>query len=99
MTGTHEDIYNFGRDPDDKGFILNAIGGVVDTISSAIYRNKSKHMTPVTLVPPLIGAQASAASSPKPRKVSKRCVGCHAPLSGITGEEVICSYCDTKQVL
>ena len=28
-----------------------------------------------------------------------RCVGCHAPLSGMVGRIVKCAYCDTKQTL
>ena len=31
--------------------------------------------------------------------VSKRCIGCHAPLTGKRGEKVTCPYCDTVQVL
>ena len=34
-----------------------------------------------------------------PATVNKKCVGCHAPLSGRKGETVTCPYCDTKQTL
>lgn len=35
----------------------------------------------------------------RPASVTKRCMGCHAPLSGRTGSTVTCPYCDTKQTL
>lgn len=31
--------------------------------------------------------------------VTKKCVGCHAPLSGRGGTTVTCPYCDTRQAL
>ena len=35
----------------------------------------------------------------RPASVTKKCVGCHAPVSGRTGTTVTCPYCDTKQTL
>jgi hypothetical protein len=35
----------------------------------------------------------------RPISVTKRCVGCHAPIVGRKGAVVTCSYCDTKQTL
>lgn len=35
----------------------------------------------------------------RPMTVTKRCVGCHAPIVGRKGSVVTCSYCDTKQTL
>lgn len=34
-----------------------------------------------------------------PTSVTKKCIGCRAPLSGIQGQKVTCKYCDTEQVL
>ena len=34
-----------------------------------------------------------------PRAISANCVGCHAPISGYTGQIVTCGYCDTEQRL
>lgn len=33
------------------------------------------------------------------KPITKQCIGCHAPLSGIQGQRVVCKYCDTKQTL
>ena len=33
------------------------------------------------------------------RRISKKCLGCHAPLAGIKGHIVTCEYCGTKQTL
>ncbi|KFI94066.1 hypothetical protein BISA_0101 [Bifidobacterium saguini DSM 23967] len=33
------------------------------------------------------------------KPINKQCKGCHAPLSGIPGQLVVCKYCDTKQTL
>ncbi|MDM8271874.1 hypothetical protein [Thermophilibacter provencensis] len=35
----------------------------------------------------------------RPARITKKCVGCHAPLTGRAGETVTCAYCDTKQTL
>lgn len=42
---------------------------------------------------------AQKASSPSPLAVTKKCMGCRAPLSGVQGQKVTCKYCDTEQVL
>lgn len=34
-----------------------------------------------------------------PKTVAKKCVGCHAPLTGRAGTTVTCPYCDTRQTL
>lgn len=34
-----------------------------------------------------------------PTNTTKKCIGCHAILSGVEGENVVCEYCDTKQTL
>jgi hypothetical protein len=42
----------------------------------------------------------TAPTRPAPRAaVAKKCQGCHAPLTGRTGDTVTCMYCDTKQTL
>lgn len=38
-------------------------------------------------------------ASKRPARITKKCVGCHAPLTGRAGETVTCAYCDTKQTL
>lgn len=38
-------------------------------------------------------------TSKRPARITKKCVGCHAPLTGRAGETVTCAYCDTKQTL
>lgn len=46
------------------------------------------------------GQPRKKAELPKrPMTVTKRCVGCHAPIVGRKGTVVTCSYCDTKQTL
>lgn len=32
-------------------------------------------------------------------RVSTKCSGCHAPITGVKGKAVVCKYCDTEQVL
>lgn len=44
-------------------------------------------------------ASPQKASSLSPLAVTKKCMGCRAPLSGIQGQKVTCKYCDTEQVL
>ena len=34
-----------------------------------------------------------------PQSVSRQCVGCHAPITGYSGQAVTCKYCDTEQSL
>ena len=44
--------------------------------------------------------QPNTPEAPKrPARITKKCVGCHAPLTGCAGETVTCAYCDTKQTL
>ena len=35
----------------------------------------------------------------RPASVTRKCVGCRAPISGRVGNTVTCPYCDTKQTL
>ena len=32
-------------------------------------------------------------------RVSTKCSGCHAPITGVKGKTTVCKYCDTEQVL
>ena len=32
-------------------------------------------------------------------RVSTKCFGCHAPITGVKGKTAVCKYCDTEQVL
>ena len=43
--------------------------------------------------------QAASLSRQKPKMVAGKCRACHAPLSGVEGRMVTCSYCDTKQTM
>lgn len=53
------------------------------------------------------GASAAAQSAtPMPKvaaapvvHITKKCIGCMAPLSGMQGQKVTCRYCDTEQAL
>ena len=47
------------------------------------------------------GKDRAARTAPKSRPTSttRKCVGCHAPLTGRAGTTATCPYCDTKQTL
>lgn len=45
------------------------------------------------------GGKKKDAESARPAVTTKKCVGCHAPISGRVGSTVTCPYCDTKQTL
>ncbi len=50
----------------------------------------------------IFGKKAAPAAAPRVAAratVARKCQGCHAPLSGRTGDTVVCAYCDTKQTL
>ncbi len=34
-----------------------------------------------------------------PKKITRKCISCHAPLNGYEGKSVKCKYCDTEQSL
>lgn len=58
--------------------------------------------TPVNTAPVNTASATTSpqkASSPSPLAVTKKCMGCRAPLSGVQGQKVTCNYCDTEQVL
>lgn len=42
---------------------------------------------------------SSAKTGAKPANTTKKCIGCHAPLTGKSGATLTCPYCDTKQSL
>lgn len=44
---------------------------------------------------------ASGAKGAAPQKscATAKCIGCHAPLTGVQGQRMTCPYCDTEQVL
>ena len=45
------------------------------------------------------GGKKQAEENRRPASVTRKCVGCHAPVSGHVGSTVTCPYCDTKQTL
>lgn len=45
------------------------------------------------------GAKSVTVVSNSVTHVTKKCIGCMAPLSGVHGQKAICRYCDTEQVL
>lgn len=65
--------------------ITNIVDGARDAFGSLFAGGKSR--TPET--PP----------KNAPASVTKKCVGCHAPVTGRVGTTVTCPYCDTKQTL
>lgn len=58
---------------------------------------------PQTISPKETSPQNPSSSLPtpptRPTSVTKKCMGCRAPLSGVQGQKVTCNYCDTEQVL
>lgn len=50
-------------------------------------------------VPQPVPQPAQRPATQTPLVVSSRCVGCHAPISGYSGQRVACGYCDTEQIL
>lgn len=44
-------------------------------------------------------ARKDASHERRVTNATRKCVGCHAPLTGRTGSTVTCPYCDTRQTL
>lgn len=65
------------------GFAQTVVGGVAGVLGISADSADSK------------GSTRSARSS----CLTRKCIGCMAPLSGVIGQRVICSYCDTEQVI
>lgn len=94
-------------DPDDGAAgIAGAVGEVAGAFVGSLLEGVGISLPtapPVRATP----APASACAKEPPRKkpakrpraVSRKCQGCHAPLSGVEGQLVTCPYCDTKQTL
>ena len=45
------------------------------------------------------GALGIKGKSAQQENVTIKCIGCRAPLSGVKGQQIKCTYCDTKQTL
>lgn len=65
------------------GFAQAAVGGIAAALGASA------------------GSTTSNASAHPVRSsyLTRKCIGCMAPLSGAMGQRVICSYCDTEQVI
>lgn len=81
--GDASSISNAARDALPSG-ITDAVDGARDLVGSLFGGGKK--------------AQAGDTKS-RPVSVTKRCVGCHAPITGRAGAAVTCPYCDTRQTL
>lgn len=106
------EAFTLGRADNDPGGLLDVllisprdkekrnIAAWQSAISQAVLALPQKvapaHI-PQTLSPKETSPQK--ASSPSPLAVTKKCMGCRAPLSGVQGQKVTCNYCDTEQVL
>lgn len=64
--------------------LTNVVDGAKDLVG-ALFGSSKPHR------PPSRGEGSSS--------VTRKCVGCHAPLTGRVGSTVTCPYCDTKQTL
>lgn len=47
----------------------------------------------------VLGAVGINVKTKQPQKITTKCIGCMAPLSGQQGQTVHCRYCDTEQTL
>ncbi len=76
----------------DDSYILstvsNAISSTISTIAGGFASGIGR-----------VGNMKSEIDRQQNGVVTKRCVGCGAPLSGMSGDSVVCSYCDTRQNL
>lgn len=46
-----------------------------------------------------LGNKSKSKASDEPEKTTKKCIGCMSPLTGVKGQSIRCSYCDTDQIL
>lgn len=106
------EAFTLGRADNDPGGLLDVllisprdkekrnIAAWQSAISQAVLALPQKvppaHI-PQTLSPKETSPQK--ASSPSPLAVTKKCMGCRAPLPIVQGQKVTCKYCDTEQVL
>jgi hypothetical protein len=47
----------------------------------------------------VLGITSKKVADAVPEKVTKKCIGCMASLTGTKGQSVLCRYCDTVQIL
>lgn len=85
-----------------RGAIENFTSSAKDAVgalasSFGLSSGSSRRQQP--LQPATKQGQAAVSVQAKPEHVSTRCRGCHASLSGMSGQRVTCPYCDTEQVL
>jgi len=82
-----------------EGFLAGAVKSAAKAISSAIKsisgndNNQDSEKKDEEVVKTVI-----VNKTPK-KRVSVKCIGCRNQLSGYEGEEVVCEYCNTSQVL
>lgn len=74
---------------------------LIDQFNDVVTKS-AEQLNQNALVVQLGGAEALI---DKPRKlvskpsVTTKCVGCHAPLTGVAGSTCTCPYCDTTQTI
>lgn len=78
------DLPGIGAEEDLPPEITNVVDGARDLVGSLFGGGRKPK---------------GAAQADRPANVTKKCVGCRAPLSGRAGSTVTCSYCDTTQTL
>ena len=78
--------------------ILDDIKGLATGLIKDVLFTNDEPVTPVAHFSP---AQQKTVYSPppQPKKITKKCIGCGAPISGAAGQIVICGYCDIEQCL
>lgn len=106
------EAFTLGRADNDSGGILDIllvspqdrekrnIAAWQSAISQAVLALPQK-VAPAH-IPQTPSPKETSPQSPSPSlptSVTKKCIGCRAPLSGIQGQKVTCKYCDTEQVL
>ena len=79
---------------DDSNTVSEAIKGLGNQINglknSFISTVEEKSNITIPPLPSFVG---------KGNQITKKCISCSAPLTGIKGQKVRCKYCDTDQVL
>lgn len=106
------EAFTLGRADNDSGGILDIllvspqdkekrnIAAWQSAISQAVLALPQK-VAPAH-IPQIPSPKETSPQNPSPSlptSVTKKCIGCRAPLSGIQGQKVTCKYCDTEQVL
>ena len=81
--------------------IKHAIEGDFDSINTSFLppREIGDFLEKVTGAAKSVGLGGKPSEKAPTRRTSKKCIGCHAPLTGIKGHVVTCEFCGIKQTL